>query len=70
MDTRLMVTLTREEAVALVRLASQDLREPREHLRYLLREAAREQGLLISNQQKEEPGESRVGILPYRSTHP
>jgi hypothetical protein len=50
MATRLMITLNNDEAVALGQMADQDLREPREHLRFLLQEEARKRGLLPANQ--------------------
>lgn len=55
MTTRLMITLSNDEAVALARLANEGLRGPREHLRYLLQEEARKRGLL-STPREREPG--------------
>jgi hypothetical protein len=43
---RINVPLDRSEATALIRMAEDDCRQPREQLRYLLREAARLRGLL------------------------
>ena len=48
MFTRLMVTLERDEAAALDQMADSELRDPRDQLRMLLREAARTRGLLPS----------------------
>ncbi len=57
MFVRLMVTLTGEEPSALTRMAADDCRDPREQLRYLLREEARRRGLLAEGQQEEEHAE-------------
>jgi hypothetical protein len=46
MTTRMMVTLTNDEARALARMSYSDLRDPREQLRHLLREEARKRDLL------------------------
>jgi hypothetical protein len=51
MATRLIITLNNDEAVALGQMADQDLRGPREHLRYLLQEEARKRGFLPAHQQ-------------------
>lgn len=50
---RLTVTMNQQERQALEELARQNLRQPREHMRYLLREEALRRGLL--------PEESREG---------
>jgi hypothetical protein len=43
---RIVVNLTPDERMALGELSRREQRDPREQLRYLLREAARERGLL------------------------
>ncbi len=51
MTARLMITLTSNECDALMSMADTDLRDPREQLRYLLREEAGRRGLLPNEQQ-------------------
>ncbi len=51
MAARLMITLTNNECDALMSMADTDLRDPREQLRYLLREEAGRRGLLLSEHQ-------------------
>jgi hypothetical protein len=51
MPTRMMVTLTDDEADALLRMADAELRDPREQLRLLLRQEARRRGLLAVEEQ-------------------
>lgn len=46
MGHRLMITLDPKEFVALAEMASKELRHPREQMRILVRDAAREKGLL------------------------
>jgi hypothetical protein len=53
MFIRLLVTLARHEAEALDRMADEELRDPREQLRMLLREELRRRQLLPSNQSQE-----------------
>ncbi len=57
MTTRLMVTLTDGESDALTRMADEELRDPREQMRYLLRGEACRRGLLGSDQRMEEEEE-------------
>jgi hypothetical protein len=46
--TRIQIKLSPEEAGGLVELAQANLRDPREQLRFLLREALQRQGFLIT----------------------
>ena len=58
MVIRLMISLNRVEADALTRIADEELRDPREQLRIMLRKEAQTRGLLNGDeQQKEEHGE-------------
>ena len=47
--TRITVSLPIDEREGLRILAQQDLRDPREHMRFLLRRALQERGLLTDN---------------------
>ncbi len=62
MATRLMVMLTADEAEALAFMAEKDLRDPRDHLRYLLRKEAYQRALLpiegTSKHEEEQDGKT------------
>ena len=51
---RITVPLTTQERQALVTIAERECRDPREHLRFMLRREARDLGLL--------PGDAPVGL--------
>jgi hypothetical protein len=52
MYTRLMITLNGDEANALMHIADQELRDPREQLRLFLREEMRRRGFLKPEQER------------------
>lgn len=54
---RIVITLNPDERAALGAMACDDLRHPRDQIRYLLREAARTRGLLSAEPVKETPNE-------------
>lgn len=56
MTTRLVITLDATECSALGQLAEQELRDPREQIRFVLRQVLRKQGFL--------PGEETPETLP------
>jgi hypothetical protein len=51
---RIVVALAADERKALCEMARRDLRDPRDQLRYVLREAARIRGLLPTESQPNE----------------
>lgn len=52
MTVRLKIIITEEEYAALMKLAIEQLREPEDQMRFLLREELRKKGLLSSDQQR------------------
>lgn len=48
MSTRMTIVLSKDEAEALTAIARDELREPRDQLRLLLREELSRRGLLVS----------------------
>ena len=52
--TRLVITLSIEERLALGKLAQQEMRDPREQIRYILIRELRRIGLLPDEQEKQE----------------
>ncbi len=58
---RINVPLARSEVVALVRMAESECRQPREQMRYLLREDACRRGLLSKEYQEQHKEEEQDG---------
>jgi hypothetical protein len=56
-DARINVPMTAQEFSALLCMARQECRHPREQMRYLLREAAQQRGLLKPQDQQPQEGE-------------
>lgn len=54
MYSRMVLTFPHNERDALIEMARRDLRDPRDQLRYLLRDAARQRGLLPDDQPTKE----------------
>jgi len=50
MNTRLVINLSAEERMALLQLAQQEFRSPRDQLRVILRQALFDHGLLVDAQ--------------------
>ena len=51
--TRLMIVMTSEEADALIKIATRELRDPREQMRVILRRELKRHGLLESTDAKD-----------------
>jgi hypothetical protein len=64
MVTRLQVTLEQNEYTGLLKLASDEMRNPADQLRYMLKQALREKGRLADADEYQEPAAPGQRLRP------
>jgi hypothetical protein len=68
MFSRMTITLSEDERVALVQMAGNEFRRPQEQLRYILRTEAQKRGFLNTHERTPEPTKHQGALV--RATDP